>query len=134
MYCVQFNFAALGEMCGRICLLYLLTTSVLAYSNPRNLWPLPTQIDCDRDVFYPLDEDSFSFVGSGLGGKLDTLTLAFERYRRILFSSKTKRNTDSGKSADGGLQTLSVVVESTNEMLLLDTDESCENFGHPHHQ
>ena len=115
-------------MLGRVCLLFILSASVLAYDPTEYLWPRPQQVECNQDVFYELDEETFDFAGFGPGGELGPLTLAFERYRKVIFDSPliAKRNTDATKLADGELRVLSVEVTSSDETLGLETDESCE--------
>ena len=105
-----------------------LSATVLAYDARDYLWPRPKQVECDQDVFYELDEETFDFAGFGPGGELGPLTLAFERYRKVIFTSplNVKRKTNVTKLSEGELRVLSVEVASSDETLELETDESCE--------
>jgi len=118
-----------------------LVVAVTAFGPKDYLWPLPQSVNCADTITYPIDQESFKFVGAGPGGQLVPLTQAFQRYRKILFKSlstatiPTARN-DVKRSRDGPsdfqLDMLIVEVISADASLTADTDESCKMFwlGH----
>jgi len=90
------------------------------------LWPLPYSVKCDPGLQYGLDDATFTFQGSGQGGELATLTSSFERYRSFIFPDTIIARSRNVKLGIDMLQMLEVSVASNDEILALETDESCE--------
>jgi len=107
-----------------------LVVAVTAFGPKDYLWPLPHSVNCSDTTTYPIDQESFEFVGAGPGGQLVPLTQAFQRYRKILFKSPSIARKDVKRSRDGPsdfqLDMLIVEVISADASLTADTDESCK--------
>ena len=107
----------------------LFTVAVSDIGNPEDyLWPIPQSVKCSSDIVYAISEN-FAFQGSGGGGELDTLTAAFERYRKFISPTTLKRALKAplvGVNVTD-LNMLMVYVASADETLGLETDESCES-------
>jgi len=107
-----------------------LVVTVTAFGPKDYLWPLPQSVNCADTTTYPIDLESFTFVGAGPGGQLVPLTQAFQRYRRILFKSPSTARNNVKRSrdvtSDFQLDMLIVEVISADASLTADTDESCK--------
>jgi len=103
---------------------------VTAFGPKDYLWPLPQTVNCAENTTYPIDQESFKFVGAGPGGQLVPLTKAFQRYREILFKSPSTARKDAKQGShdepgDFQLDILIVEVTSADATLTDDMDESC---------
>ena len=88
------------------------------------LWPLPMQYSFTGNPV-TVDSANFQFIGQGAGGQSATLQSAFHRYAAYLFDQGTS-------TKQGVIDKLTVVVQSSNESLNQETDESCEfHLGSP---
>ena len=107
-----------------------LVVAVTAFGPKDYLWPLPQSVNCADTTTYPINQESFKFVGAGPGGQLVPLTQAFQRYRRILFKSPSTARKDVKRSHDSPsdfqLDMLIVEVISADASLTAGTDESCK--------
>ena len=94
------------------------------------LWPLPLSTKFGSTV-YSLNPETFTFVGTGpgatQGGSSDSLKGAFERYTNLIFQTPAPFFPSGGSSgaAQQELASLEVNVESDDQTLGLDTNETC---------
>ncbi len=86
------------------------------------LWPLPNGNTVGSDM-YSLDNNTFMFVPAGEGGSSDILKEAMERYMKLIFLPPPVPALVSSISAP--LDKLTITVDSSDETLALDTDNSC---------
>ena len=90
------------------------------------LWPKPSSMQFSSNV-YQLSPDSFQFTSAGAGANSDVVRGAFARYFRILFQTNAPfYPTGAIEDASGTLTKLVVTVDSADETLGPDTDESCK--------
>ena len=92
------------------------------------LWPKPYSMQFGSNV-YQLSPDSFQFTSAGAGANSDVVGGAFARYYRILFQTNAPfYPTGATEDASGTLTKLVATVDSGDETLGPDTDESCKSF------
>ncbi len=90
------------------------------------LWPLPHYTSFGSEV-YSLNSQTFNFLGAGAGGGSSILEDAFLRYQLLIFSSPAPFYPSGGGSAPAQeLASLLATVNSADETLGLNTNESCE--------
>ena len=92
------------------------------------LWPKPYKMQFGSNV-YQLSPDSFQFASTGPDGRTDSdiVEAALARYYRILFQTNVPfYPTGATEDASGTLAKLVVTVDSSDETLYPDTDESCK--------
>ena len=90
------------------------------------LWPVPKKSTFGKEV-YLLQPESFQFLAIGAGADSDIVKDAFSRYSKILFTTPVPFvPTGATQASDGVLASLNVVVNSADETLGQDTDESCK--------
>ena len=93
------------------------------------LWPMPKKCDFGSDV-YLLQPKSFQFLASGAGADSDIVKDGFVRYSKMLFDSSIPFvPTGATQASDGVLPSLKINVQSADESLGQDTDESCKLAG-----
>ncbi len=86
------------------------------------LWPLPNGNTVGSDM-YSLDSKTFMFVPAGKGGSSDVLKEALERYMKLIFLPSPVPALASSITAP--MDKLTVTVDSSDETLALNTDNSC---------
>ena len=91
------------------------------------LWPLPRSATFGSTI-YSLNPETFTFVGTGLGGNSNTLKGAFERYTNLIFQTPAPFFPSGGSSGAGQQELASLVVNviSDDETLGLNTNETCK--------
>ena len=90
------------------------------------VWPVPKKCIFGSKV-YLLQPESFQFLASGAGADSDIVKDGFARYSKILFTTPVPFvPTGATQASDGVLPSLNVVVNSADETLGQDTDESCK--------
>lgn len=90
------------------------------------LWPVPKKSSFGKEV-YLLQPESFQFLASGDGADSDIIQDGFARYSKILFTTPVPFVPTGASLASGGvLPSLKVTVNSADETLGQDTDESCK--------
>ena len=93
------------------------------------LWPMPKKCDFGPDV-YLLQPESFQFLASGAGADSDIVKYGFIRYSKMLFDTSIPFvPTGATQASDGVLPSLNVNVQSADESLGQDTNESCKLAG-----
>ncbi|KAK9819131.1 hypothetical protein WJX74_008081 [Apatococcus lobatus] len=98
--------------------------SCLVQAGP--LWPLPKNQSTGTEVLY-LTEDSFTFKSTGYESEI--LQAAFDRFSEAIFSTpsyETDRKAEIQRieHLDGRIDALHVYVQSSDQSLNLETDES----------
>lgn len=93
------------------------------------LWPRPSSVDVG-DLVFSIDSTTFKFTTQGADIGSDLLQQAVERYTDIIFKSPVPFYPSAANvTATSPLSGLTVTVSDSDEILGLNTDESCECRG-----
>ena len=104
-------------------LVLLLSLIGTAHSDPTDLlWPLPNNHAVGTDM-YTVDPKQFTFSPAGAGAGSDILKDAMARYMKLIFLPPPMESI--GSSVSGALEKLTITVDSADESLQLDTNNSC---------
>ena len=93
------------------------------------LWPTPSSVSVGHLVL-SIDSTTFKFTTQGGGMGSDTLNQAIERYTDIIFKTPVPFYPSAANvTTTSPLSGLTITVSSGDEILGLNTDESCECHG-----
>ena len=111
------------------CLLPALAAGALDPSiTTQLLWPTPNSVSVGHMVL-SIDSTTFKFTAQGGGLGSDTLKQAIERYTDIIFKTPVPFYPSAANvTASTPLSGLTITVSSSDEILGLNTDESCECY------
>ena len=103
-------------------LLLGLVGAVYSSSGTDTLWPLPNNNAVGTDM-YTVDPKQFMFSPAGAGAGSDILKDAMARYMKLIFLPPPMQSIEAKVS--GALEKLTITVDSADETLQLDTNNSC---------